>query len=192
MAGSAAAGFAAFVCCIVLALILGLSPHAYADEGSLELAGFSLEAHGKRLLIHAPLRLDKPAEVIEKLREGAELRLSTSVEVTRHRSWMFNATLGEKEDAFLIRYDPLIREYILTRGEDRRQFKSLEKLFLAAWDATPLEVLMDEELAGKTTYDIILTFNLRHTAIPPWLKRILFLTSWEVVPPLSFTQTVSF
>ena len=185
---------ASLIVSIVFALmwVCSIPPALCAENCTLELAGFALEGHGSRLIVHAPLRLNDNADVVEQLRGGAELRLTADIEIRENTLWPFNTQLATTNAAFYVRYDPLIRAFFLTSGENRRQFSTLDRLLHDAWDSTPLRIQLDQPLIRGEQYTINIRFTLQHTDVPSWLKKLLFFKSWKIAPPLSFTQSISF
>ena len=175
---------------IILCCILWLFPGAvFAAPQRFILETPVLVAVAGTLYADCSLSVDDEDGLRDLLKDGAVLELRISTEVERRRSWWSNADLGSGVFVSALRHDPLTREFLLTLPGDGRETlhrdRNLTRLLYATWRKLRLPILAEQAFPkgrGPQDYLITLTFELRHTELPPWLEKSPGFWSSDVVP----------
>jgi hypothetical protein len=135
------------------------------------------------------LTVDDEDGLRDLLKDGAILRLKTTVAVSRERSWWSDAEIVSREYDSILRHDPLTRDFVVTVGapdeEKTLKDKNLTRLLHASWrrlsfPVAPLRLFAAQESAGE--FLISVTLSLQHTDVPPWLEKNFIFWSADVVP----------
>lgn len=138
-------------------------------------------------------RIEHSGAVRSQLRDGAVMNLHCVVTLERIRTLLSNIVISETTRTYQLRHDLLTREFMLSCPDKPllRQ-KQLDALMTSAWEHLQFMLPLQEPLISGDTYRVSLKVTLEHAEVPPWLEKALFFWSWEVTPPLSFSQDFVF
>ncbi len=162
-------------------------------EARLGLQDVSINFQKKHaILLTSRLLLENEKELTDLLRDGAHLQLRCHIHVERVRALLHDLTVAEGEYHWFLRNDPLTREFMMYQENMLYAGKQLLPLILNTWNNTNLQIPLDKPLEQKERYRVTLTVSLRYAEVPPWLAKALYFWSWEVLPPVKFTQTFLF
>ncbi len=184
--------FAVFSLLLATPLLFG---PAQAEElqSTLNMDHFFIGTLPDALRVESGLSLKDADPVKAQLRDGAQMILSYKIRLERLRPVLSNVTVSEAEVLFHVRHDPLLREFLIfSDGEPPLRQKNFDSLLASAWHSLSIALPLSEALQTGESYRIAATVTLQYAKVPPWLEQALFFWSWDVVPPLSFTQTFTF
>lgn len=149
------------------------------------------------VLVNLDITVDSEEGLANMLRDGAVLALGVTLSIERVRSWWANAEAAQKRYLSIIRHDPLTRDFIMelpiASGSKELRDKNISNLLQGSWrhlslPLVSLAVLEAEEPADS--YEILVTAELNHTEVPPWLEKSMLFWSSEVVPPQTRSVTL--
>lgn len=166
-----------------------------AEGGSpkLVLRSFTVETLNDGVHVSTGIGMEQEAVVRSQLRDGAVMTLQCKLTLVRVRTILSNQVLAEDTRNYQLRYDLLTREFILSSpGLPIVRQKHFDALLASAWQHLEFVLPVKTPLQSGETYRVELTMTLEHAEVPPWLEKALFFWSWEVTPPLSFTQEFVF
>lgn len=125
----------------------------------------------------------------EMLKDGAVLELMLTVTIERERSWWANVVVFSHTYPYVIRHDPLSRDFIVnfTDKNQKRELRdrNLTRLLHESWKNLSLYImpLNTLNMVEGTNYRLNFSITLRHIEVPPWLEKNLLFWSAEVTPP---------
>ncbi len=206
-----------FPACVLLALLVFFLNEARAQSGlpegqrssmelgtlsasantgetpKLELRSFTLETLNDGVHVSMGLGIEHMGSVRSQLRDGAVMTLTCNLDLVRVRTILSNEILSSETRTYQLRHDLLSREFILSSpGTPIVRQKQFAALVASAWQHLEFVLPIKEPLVSGETYRVQLKVTLEHAEVPPWLEKALFFWSWEVTPPLSFTQEFVF
>ena len=175
----------ALFCCALLAVFPALTVQASPDN--FVHGRPSLDMRGGKLVLSLPLSVDNEDSLGEMLRDGSTMELSINVTIQRKRTLWFNESIYEEIFSFLLRHDPLSREYRMSApgAEQVSQDKSLRSLLTRTWKILKLPLADEALFRPESDYQVKIQLSLKHTALPPWLDRTLVFWNKDVVNPIS-------
>lgn len=168
-------------------LCFAVRPSVAADSPRLELDDVSMELDNQLLRLRSSLSLENSTPVRKQLQDGAQMGLTCTLSLERVNTF-HNSEVASTTSLFMLRHDPLTREFVMSSGDDKFQLRYLAPLIEQGWRETPLELPLPASLEPGE-YRLTLHLTLEYTDVPPWLARTLFFWSWEVASPLTYTQT---
>ena len=137
--------------------------------------------------------LENDGVVRAQLRDGAVMTLTCKLALERVRTLLSNEVLSEELRSYQLRHDLLSREFILSSpGQPIVRQKQFDALLASAFQHLDFLLPLQAPLVSGETYRVQLKITLEHAEVPPWLEKALFFWSWEVTPPLSFSQDFIF
>lgn len=156
---------------------------------SLSLNSFTVESLLDKVHIRAGLVLGNTVFVRGLLRDGAVMTMTCKIKVQRLRTVLANENVAELLREYHLRHDPLTREFVMDYGGNKPQRqKHLDSLVSSFWEEIDFVLPLKTPLVSGETYRVTIELTLQHAEVPPWLEKALFFWSWDVVPPVSFTQ----
>lgn len=156
---------------------------------TLNLNAFTVESLPGRVHIRAGFVLGNTAFVRGLLRDGAVMNMTCKIRVQRLRTVLANENVAELLREYHLRHDPLTREFVMDYGRRKPQRqKNLDTLISSFWEEIDFVLPLKTPLVSGETYRVTIELTLQHAEVPPWLEKALFFWSWDVVPPVSFTQ----
>ena len=168
-------------------LCLAVKPSLATDTPRLALNDVSVELQNQSLRLRSSLVLESADTVRKELQDGAQMGLTCTLFLERVNTFR-NSEVARTTSLFMLRHDPLTREFVMSSGDDKFQLRYLAPLIEQGWRKTPLELPLPASLEPGE-YRLTLHLTLEYTDVPPWLARTLFFWSWEVASPLTYTQT---
>ena len=168
-------------------LCLAAGPSSAAQTPCLTLTDVSMELESRLLRLRSSLALENPTPVRQQLQDGAQMGLTCTLSLERVNTFR-NSEVASTTRLFMLRHDPLTREFVMSSGSDKFQLRYLTPLLEQGWKDTPLELSLPGPLEPGE-YRLRLHLTLELTDIPPWMAKTLFFWSWEVASPLTYTQT---
>jgi hypothetical protein len=159
-----------------------------------------LVAGEKLLFFSASLSVEEESALHDLLKDGAVLELTITTTLDRHRSWWTNAEVAAHTYTSNIRHDQLTRNFLISQpsegspGELTRD-RNLTRLLYGNWRRLMLPVGDMETIrkAGpEREYILTVSFQLRHTEVPPWLEKASIFWFSDVVPEASVTLTYAY
>ena len=208
-----------FSACLILALLLFFLAEAYAQSDSreergnrtsvelkpsdasishgqtpkLELRTFTVEMLNDGIDVSMGIGLENDGVVRAQLRDGAVMTLTCKLALERVRTLLSNEVLSEESRSYQLRHDLLSREFILSSpGQPLVRQKQFDALLASVFQHLDFLLPLQASLVSGETYRVQLKITLEHAEVPPWLEKALFFWSWEVTPPLSFSQDFIF
>ena len=137
--------------------------------------------------------LENDGVVRAQLRDGAVMTLTCKLALERVRTLLSNEVLSEESRSYQLRHDLLSREFILSSpGQPIVRQKQFDTLLASAFQHLDFLLPLQAPLVSGENYRVQLKITLEHAEVPPWLEKALFFWSWEVTPPLSFSQDFIF
>lgn len=187
LAYKAPAGRALYLALLLCALFSALAapdPAGAAPDNFVH-GRTALVRSGGMLTLSLPLSVDNEDALSALLRDGASIELLVKVEIQRQRTLWFNENIFAASFSWVLRYDPLARDFRMTQplGGQNMQDKNLRTLLGRTWKALRLPLVELASLQGGEAYTVKADFSLRHTALPPWLDRTLVFWNKDVVNP---------
>lgn len=172
---------------------LALDARQSVDGPQFELHTFTLETVPTGVVVNTGFGLAHAGTIRTQLRDGAVMNLQCLLTLEHVRSLLSNTVLSEASRSYQLRHDLLAREFILTSPNAPviRQ-KQFDALLESAWGHLKFQLPLAEPLLTGETYRVQFKVTLEHAEVPPWLEKALFFWSWEVAPPLSFSQDFVF
>ena len=182
--------------CAVLGVLASFTEPVRAQEaghpGSLAMQSFFIQTVPHAVRVDSGFTLDNSAPIRAQLRDGAQMILVCKLRLERLRSVLSNVTVSETRKTFHLRHDPLLRDFMLfTDATPPLRDKKLDVL-LDSLKTIRFSLPLQEPLEPGETYRITINVTLQHAKVPPWLEQALFFWSWDVVPPLTYTQEFTF
>ena len=167
-----------FSACLILALLLFFLAEAHARSASGEERGsrtsVELKTSDGSLSNGQTPKLDLRTFTIEMLNDGVQV-------------------ISGESRSYQVRHDLLSREFILSSpGHPIVRQKQFDTLLASAFQHLDFLLPLQAPLVSGETYRVQLKITLEHAEVPPWLEKALFFWSWEVTPPLSFSQDFIF
>ena len=159
----------------------------------LELDTFTVETIPEGVQVDTGFKIDHANVIRAQLRDGAVMNLQCKLKLERVRTLLSNPVISETTRSYQLRHDLLTREFILSSPERPlvRQ-KQFDALLASTWGHLQFLLPLHEPLSSGETYRVQFDVTLEHAEVPPWLEKALFFWSWEVAPPLSFSQDFVF
>lgn len=159
----------------------------------LLLRSFTVETLNDGVHVSTGLGMEQEGVVRSQLRDGAVMTLQCKLTLVRVRTILANQLLAEEARSYQLRYDLLTREFILSSpGLPIVRQKQFGALVASAWRNLEFVLPLKTPLESGQTYRVLLQVTLEHAEVPPWLEKALFFWSWEVTPPLAFSQEFIF
>ena len=187
-------------CRLPLPLVLGLflvllagglcftaRPSSAAETPCLALSDVAMELEPQLLRLRSSLTLENATPVRKQLQDGAQMGLTCTLSLERVNTFR-NSEVASMTHLFMLRHDPLTRDFVMSSGDDKLQLRYLTPLIEQIWQETPLELPLPAPLEPGE-YRLILHLTMELTDVPPWMAKTLFFWSWEVASPLTYTQT---
>lgn len=138
-------------------------------------------------------RVENGGVVRSQLRDGAVMTLTCKLALERVRTLLSNEVISGESRSYQLRHDLLSREFILSSpGHPIVRQKQFDTLLASAFQHLDFLLPLQAPLVSGETYRVQLKITLEHAEVPPWLEKALFFWSWEVTPPLSFSQDFIF
>lgn len=161
---------------------------------ALILTSFTLSTQNNNLVIDTSIDIDSRVGLRNMLRDGAQILLSCQSTLERSRTLLPAETLAEVTTEVFLRHDPLTRTFIASSNQNGKsiQSKDFTTVFNATLGKLSIPLYPSELLIPNEDYRVTIDVELRHAEVPPWLSHTLFFWSWEIVPPLSFSQDFLF
>ena len=195
-----------FSACLILALLLFFLAEAHARSASGEERGsrtsVELKTSDGSLSNGQTPKLELRTFTIEmlnggvvrsQLRDGAVMTLTCKLALERVRILLSNEVISGESRSYQLRHDLLSREFILSSpGHPIVRQKQFDTLLASAFQHLDFLLPLQAPLVSGETYRVQLKITLEHAEVPPWLEKALFFWSWEVTPPLSFSQDFIF
>lgn len=174
--------FLALFCCIIFAAAVAIAAPSSFVHGRA-----SLRMDAGKLTLSLPVSVDNEDALGEMLRDGSTMELAINISIARKRSLWFSKGIHEASFSYLLRHDPLSREYRMTTPgtEQAAHDKSLRQLLTNTWKTIKLPIADKTLFSPDNDYIVKIELSLRHTALPPWLDRTLVFWNKDVVKPLS-------
>ena len=180
---------------LVLALALSLFAAGYASAVPpkyFELSSPSISASTGAIIAKVSISVDNLRGLFDMLKDGATLELRINAAFERVRTLWTNVTIYEKEYVYILRHNPLTREFAMFVPNEPQPLldKNLNRLLFATWskfqvDFGPPSLL--ENPGSDTEYKALLAITLQHVDVPPWLAKNFVLWSKNVVAPETVT-----
>lgn len=169
------------------------TPSSESGSPKLLLRSFTVETLPDGVHVSTGLGMEQEGVVRSQLRDGAVMTLQCKLSLIRVRTLLTNQLVAEEVRNYQLRYDLLTREFILSSPQHPivRQ-KQFPALVASAWGHLEFVLPLQAPLQSGQTYRVLLQVTLEHAEVPPWLEKALFFWSWEVTPPLSFSQEFVF
>ena len=121
------------------------------------------------------------------------MTLTCKLALERVRTLLSNEVISEESRSYQLRHDLLSREFILSSpGHPIVRQKQFDTLLASAFQHLDFLLPLQAPLVSGETYRVQLKITLEHAEVPSWLEKALFFWSWEVTPPLSFSQDFIF
>jgi hypothetical protein len=189
----------AFCLLLILLCIFGTSAYAAPAHRLIVDPPPVLRTAEGFLVADISIAVDNEAGLRDLLKDGALLELEIQASVERLRSLLGNAELERQTRAFLLRHDPLSREFLLSApgahdAGDMRD-RNLTRLLHAGWKKLTLPLVPLKTLRAEgedEEFAVELRVTLRHADVPPWLQKNFVFWSSEVAPQLHFTLPFAF
>ncbi|MDR1360001.1 MAG: DUF4390 domain-containing protein [Deltaproteobacteria bacterium] len=152
---------------------------------------------GETLFFSASLSVEEESALHDLLKDGAVLELTIKTTLDRRRSWWTNAEVAAHTYTSNLRHDQLTRNFLITQpcegalGELTRD-RNLTRLLYGNWRRLMLPVgdMPAIRKAGPDReYILTVSFQLRHTEVPPWLEKSSPFWFSDVVPEADVTLT---
>ena len=157
------------------------------EAPQLRISSFSVETNGA-IHVDTGILLESPGVVRAQLRDGAVMNLNCRLVLQKIRTLLSNELLSECSRSYTLRHDLLTREFILSAPGmatvRQKQFSAL----LDGLKKLDFVLPLQNPLQPGEEYRVQIQFVFQHAEVPPWLEKALFFWSWEVAPPLSFSQ----
>jgi hypothetical protein len=148
------------------------------------------------LFFAASLSVEEESALHDLLKDGAVLELIITTTLERHRSWWTNAEVAAHTYTSNLRHDQLTRNFLISQpSEDMGELtrdRNLTRLLYGNWRRLMLPVGDMETLRKEgpdREYILTVSFQLRHTEVPPWLEKSPIFWSSDVVPEATITMT---
>lgn len=159
----------------------------------LELRTFTIEMLNDGVHVSTGIGLENGGVVRSQLRDGAVMTLTCKLALERVRTLLSNEVISGESRSYQLRHDLLSREFILSSpGHPIVRQKQFDTLLASAFQHLDFLLPLQAPLVSGETYRVQLKITLEHAEVPPWLEKALFFWSWEVTPPLSFSQDFIF
>ncbi len=143
--------------------------------------------------VRTGIGMENSGVVRSQLRDGAVMTLTCKLALERVRTLFSNEAISEESRQYQLRHDLLSREFILSSpGLPIVRQKQFDALLASAFQHLDFILPLQAPLVSGETYRVQLKVTLEHAEVPPWLEKALFFWSWEVTPPLSFSQDFVF
>jgi hypothetical protein len=156
-----------------------------------------LVERGEVLFFSASLSVEEEGALHDLLKDGAVLELTVSTTLDRRRSWWTNAEVAVHTYTSNLRHDQLTRNFLISQpsegalGELTRD-RNLTRLLYGNWRRLMLPVGGLEairEAGPDREYILTVSFQLRHTEVPPWLEKASPFWFSDVVPEATVSLT---
>ena len=186
-----------FSACLILALLLFFLAEAHARSASGEERGsrtsVELKTSDGSLSNGQTPKLELRTFTIEMLNDGVHVSTGIGLENGGVRILLSNEVISGESRSYQLRHDLLSREFILSSpGHPIVRQKQFDTLLASAFQHLDFLLPLQAPLVSGETYRVQLKITLEHAEVPPWLEKALFFWSWEVTPPLSFSQDFIF
>ena len=169
------------------------APSSHGQAPKLELSSFTVEMLNDGIHVSTGIGLENGGVVRSQLRDGAVMALTCKLALERVRTLLSNEILSEESRSYQLRHDLLSREFILSSpGLPIVRQKQFDALLASSFQHLDFLLPLQAPLVSGETYRVQLKVTLEHAEVPPWLEKALFFWSWEVTPPLSFSQDFVF
>ena len=182
-----------FSACLILALLLFFLAEAHARSASGEERGsrtsVELKTSDGSLSNGQTPKLELRTFTIEMLNDGVHVSTGIGLE----NGGVVRSQLRDGAVMTLTCKLALSREFILSSpGHPIVRQKQFDTLLASAFQHLDFLLPLQAPLVSGETYRVQLKITLEHAEVPPWLEKALFFWSWEVTPPLSFSQDFIF
>ena len=162
-----------------------------------ELTSPSLAVSSGSIIAKADISVDNLRGLFDMLKDGAAIELKVKATFVRERTLWANVAISEKELVYVLRHNPLTREFAMfVPGRPQPMLdKNLNRLLKATWskfqvDFGPLSMLEKQE--DPVRYKAVLVMTLQHAEVPPWLAKQFVLWSKNIVEPETVTLPFSY
>ncbi|MBQ4132475.1 MAG: DUF4390 domain-containing protein [Desulfovibrionaceae bacterium] len=158
-----------------------------ADSGqakpSFILNNFYLSSNENMLTARLAVSIDNLRYLNDILRDGARLVLECESRLYRKRTLWADALVAEHIFSSNLQYDHLQRSFIIFSASGAFISKpSLEELLQSTWGNLEMPLAEFSNLEKDETYAAIVSLELKHAEMPPWLTKNVFFWSDTLVP----------
>ncbi len=146
-------------------------------------------------IVSAALSLepDNTEGLRDLLKAGSSVELKIRIIVERQRFLIPNAEISHSDFSFILRHDPLTREFTMALpGEMYPAFKdkNLIRLLDHTWKKLELPFGLDDRLQAEGEGEplkVIINFALEYIELPAWLDKNMVMWSKDVLAPESLS-----
>lgn len=141
----------------------------------------------ENIFVEFSVELSNQPKLRAMLKDGAIIALETECNLQRKRSLWVNELVFEKLYNSTLGYDQLTREFLLYLPELNapKRDRKLSRLMQENWQKISIKLNTTEQFVqdANHSYQVNITFTLRHKENPPWLEKTLFFVPDIVAGP---------
>ena len=169
---------AGLACALVLLVWLGCTP-AFADTIGVRSA--RLVATDEGYAVNADFRVELAPRLEEVLAAGVALHFVVECEVTRVRAWWLDERLASERQELRLSYQPLLRQYRLSRGPLHQAFPGLAEALEAMGQVSGWMVADRERVRAGSAHSVFLRMRLDTTQLPrPMQLTVVTTRDWTL------------
>ena len=165
-------------CCLSLCLLLLFSSVGWSSDYGFGIKRASLEHQGHDYLLNADINYHFSPKAMEALTNGVPLTLALSVQINRHRKYLWDRTLLNIDLLFRLRYHALADMFQIINESSgvQRSFVSLTAAIDALGTIRGMPVLPARRIKPQYTHTARIKAQLNIEALPLPLRPVAYMS----------------